>query len=346
MEIESPISGVLLKILENEDSEVPVGKPIAFIGIQGEQLPNLTINAKTTQKTEESQKHELETRTGSSRKDRIRASPLARKLAKNHGIIIDQVQGTGAGGKITKEDVLSFIDSKKDRRVIEKTFRLKGMQKIIAQRMSRSVHTAAHCSITIEVDASRIKELRLKLQMQSNSKKPSKVSLTAIVLKAAAIALRENPIFNSTLEDDEIKIFADINIGVAIEIEKDELEGLVVPVIQKVDKKSILEINNMLQNKIEAARKGRSSLEELSGGTFTITNLGMYGIKSFIPIINPPETAILGLGSIIEKPVAIDGKLVVKPIFVLALTFDHRIINGAPAARFLKRLKEILESKI
>jgi len=145
---------------------------------------------------------------------------------------------------------------------------------------------------------------------------------------------------NSTLEKDQIKIFEDVNVGVAVATEA----GLVVPVIHNADRKSLKEVSSALKELVEKAREGKLTREKLSGGTFTVTNLGMFGVDVFTPIINPPETAILGVGRIVEKPVVVGKEIVVKPVMHLSLSFDHRVVDGVPAAQFLQKVKEIIES--
>jgi len=342
-EIESPISGFLLKICAQENTEVPVGEPLAYIGKHGESLPEKEVVVPIQEERQVSPLPEAieepEEETG-----RVRASPVARKLAKQHGVDLTQIVGTGPGGRVTSEDVLKFFELSKELRVVKETLPIKGIQKTIAEKMSLSVRTAAHCSMTMEVDASRMIDLRRKIN--SELKVEGGVSYTDILVKALATALKEHPILNSSLEDGQLKIFDDINIGVAVEVETEDASGLFVPVIRKADKKTLLEIAYESMRLIEQVRISKASREDLTGGTFTVTNLGMYGIDTFVPIINPPESAILGVGTITEKSVVIDGKVEVKPLMQLTLSFDHRVVNGAPAARFMQRLKQILEKEV
>lgn len=342
-QVDSPASGVLLKICHPEDMEVPVGRPIAYIGKPGEEIPK-TEPLVSPESTRLGRPEALE--AIKKRGAKIRASPLARRIAREHEVDLAQVLGSSIGGKITKEDVLKFIETQKDTRAVRETLPMKSMQRTIAERMARSIRTAAHCSITIEADASRMKKLRQELNAKSESEGKPKVSHTAIIVKAVAMALKEQPIVNATLEDDLIKILEDTNIGVAVEVGEGEATGLLVPVVRKASEKSILDINEELNNLVDRARSGRILHEDLSGGTFTITNLGMYGVEAFTPIINPPETAILGIGAIVDKPVVIEGEIQVRPLMNITMSFDHRVLNGAPAARFLHRLKAILESEI
>jgi pyruvate dehydrogenase E2 component (dihydrolipoamide acetyltransferase) len=168
------------------------------------------------------------------------------------------------------------------------------------------------------------------------------VSYTDLLVKAVATALKEHALLNSTLADDQIRVFEDINVGVAVATEK----GLVVPVVRNADKLAVTEISSVVKELAEKARLGKLAKEDLRGGTFTITNLGMYDVKVFIPIINPPEAAILGAGRITEKPMIVEREVKAKPVMELSLSFDHRVVDGAPAALFLQKVKQILESRM
>jgi pyruvate dehydrogenase E2 component (dihydrolipoamide acetyltransferase) len=181
----------------------------------------------------------------------------------------------------------------------------------------------------MEVNVSKTAELHQSAQ----------VSYSAILVKAVAEALTEHPRINSTLDGDRIKLFEDVNVGVAVATEN----GLVVPVIRNADKKPLEEIDSAIRELTEKARQEKLAKEEVSGGTFTVTNLGMYGVDFFTPIINPPEAGILGVGRIVEKPVAVEGKIEIVPMMMLTLSYDHRVVDGAPAADFLRRVKEIVE---
>ncbi|RLI43157.1 2-oxo acid dehydrogenase subunit E2, partial [Candidatus Bathyarchaeota archaeon] len=314
-EVEAPASGILHKIMAEEGTDVPVAETLAIITAPDEELPE--VEAITEAPIERV-------------KERIPASPAAKRVAKEHGVDLTQVKGTGPEGRIVEEDVRRFIEETKAKRKIRQVIPLAGIRKIAAERVSLSAKTAPHSTITMEVDMTNAKKLREKLQ----------VSYTDVLVKAVAKALTEHSIINSTLEKDKIKIFEDVNVGVAVATEA----GLVVPVIHNADKKSLKEVSSALKELVEKARKGKLAKEELSGGTFTITNLGMFGVDTFTPIINPPETAILGVGRIVEKPVVVNKEIIVKPIMQLSLSFDHRVVDGAPAAQFLQKIKEIIES--
>jgi pyruvate dehydrogenase E2 component (dihydrolipoamide acetyltransferase) len=207
---------------------------------------------------------------------------------------------------------------------------LTGIRKTGAERVSLSARTAPQSTITMEVDMSSTVKLRERVH----------VSYTDMLVKAVAKALAEHPIINSTLENEKIKIFADINVGVAGATES----GLVVPVVYDADRKTLEEVASVLKKLIEKTKQGRLTKEELTGGTFTITNLGMYGVDVFTPIVNPPETAILGVGRVVERPVVVDEHIAVKPVMQLSLTFDHRVVDGVPAAKFLQKVKQVMEN--
>jgi pyruvate dehydrogenase E2 component (dihydrolipoamide acetyltransferase) len=314
-EVEAPASGIIRKIMAEEGTDVPVAETLAIITAPDEELPEVEAIAEAPMERV---------------KERILASPAAKRVAKEHGVDLAQVKGTGPEGRIVEEDVRRFIEEAKAERKIRQVIPLAGIRKTAAERVSLSAKTAPHSTITMEVDVTNAKKLREKLQ----------VSYTDVLVKAVAEALTEHSIINSTLERDKIKIFEDVNVGVAVATEA----GLVVPVIRNADKKSLKEVSSALRELVEKARKGKLAKEELSGGTFTITNLGMFGVDTFTPIINPPETAILGVGRIAEKPVVVNKEITVKPVMQLSLSFDHRVVDGAPAAQFLQKVKEIIES--
>ncbi|MEM3694946.1 MAG: dihydrolipoamide acetyltransferase family protein [Candidatus Bathyarchaeia archaeon] len=311
-DLEAPASGILRKILVGEGSDAPVDAVLAFIADQDEPLPEAEIQ---TEKPAEKE---------------ILASPAAKRLAREHGIDLSLIKGSGPEGRIVEEDVRRFIaESLGLAPKVKEVVPLTGFRKTSAERVASSFRTAPHSTLMMEVDVSKAIELHEKLN----------VSYTAIIVGAAAKTLRDYPLVNSTLEGEKIKIFEDINIGVATATE----HGLAVPVIRDADKRSVEELDKVIRELTEKARQGKLSKEDVSGGTFTITNLGMYNVDFFTPIINPPEAAILGVGKITQKPAVVDGKVEVKPLMMLSLSYDHRIIDGAPAAEFLGKVKERIE---
>lgn len=318
-DLEAPASGILRKILVKEGEEAPVDAVIAIITAPDEQIPAEELAVKAPEEA-------IEIR------ERIPASPAAKRLAREYGIDLSLVKGTGPGGRILEEDVRRFIEESKGiMPKVKEVIPLSGYRKTTAERVSASFRTAPHSTVFMSVDFSRAMELHEKL----------KVSYTAIIVAAVAKALTENPIMNSTIEGDKIKVFEDVNVGVAVATDR----GLVVPVIHNADKKSLKEIDAILNDLVKKAREGRLGKEEVSGGTFTVSNLGMYDVEFFTPIINPPEAAILGVGKIFEKLVMQpDGKVAFKPAVMLSLSYDHRIVDGAPAAVFLQKVKQHLEN--
>ncbi len=306
-EVEAPASGVLRKIFAEEGMDVPVAETLGIITAPDEELQEVV----------------------EAPKERIAASPAAKRLAREHDIDLAQVKGTGPEGRIIEDDVRSFLQAMEIVPLVREVIPLTGIRKTAAERVSFSAQRAPHSTITMEVDMSEAAKLRERLQ----------VSYTDILVKAVAKALTEHPIINSTLENDEIKVFADINVGVAVATDR----GLIVPVIRNADQKSIERIASSVKEVVNKTRQGKLSKEELTGGTFTVTNLGMYGVDVFTPIINPPETAILGVGRVVERPAVVKGQIVARLIMQLSLSYDHRVVDGAPAAEFLQKVKELLE---
>ena len=317
-DLEAPSSGILRKILVKEGVDASVNAVLAVITSPDEAFSETEILAEVPQAVEETEK-------------RVLASPSAKRLAREYEIDLSLVKGSGPEGRIVEEDVRRFMEEAHGTLPkIKEIIPLTGFKKTSAERISASFRTAPHSTIMMEVDVSKAGGLHEKLQ----------VSYTAILVDAVAKALLEQPIINSTLDGNQIKIFEDVNVGLAVAAEY----GLVVPIIHNADKKSLKEIDIAIRELTEKARQGKLAKEELTGGTFTVTNLGMYGVEFFTPIINPPEAAILGVGKITEKPVVVDGKVEVKPIIMLSLSYDHRIVDGAPAAGFLLKVKEKIEN--
>jgi len=213
---------------------------------------------------------------------------------------------------------------------------LAGVRKIIAERLTKSHLSAPHVTLMREIDATAMRGLREKLLVEVKS---TRISYTDILVKATTEALKAYRILNSRLEGDRIRLLNEINIGVAVAHES----GLIVPVIRNVERKSLVEISTELTSLVAKANKGDLTLNEVTGGTFTLTNLGMFGVDAFTPLINPPESAVLGVGRIVEKPLSFEGRIEMRAFVTLSLTFDHRVMDGAIAAQFLGKLTEILE---
>jgi len=262
----------------------------------------------------------------------IKATPLARKVAELNGIDLGGLASPASGGKIRKADVVARMAAT----VPGTSIPITGMRRIIADKMLRSHQQVPAVTLTTRVDTTDLVALRERM----NAGGATKVSYTDFIIRAAAAALREHPLVNSVIEGESIVLQADINIGIAVALET----GLIVPVVKKADELGVRQIAAVTRDLAERARTGSLSPDEYTGGTFTITNLGMYGITEFTPIINVPESAILGVGAIEEAfRTAAGGEIESRKVMSLCLTHDHRSIDGAPAAAFLGRIKAFLE---
>ncbi len=341
-EIEAPESGVLSRILVTVGTDVQVAQPVAIIG-----EPSTSPQTVRQESVLRSNMGSPQSYTppppvverGPAASDRPIASPAARKLAQEHHVDLTTLTGSGPGGRITREDVLAAVEQvPKPVQAVSKMFhatvlgkvKLEGIRKAVAERLSYSARTVVPVTITMEADATRLAAMK---------EKESHIGFTAFAVKAAAKALEKHTAINSTIDGDEITTYSDINIAVAINTE----QGLVAPVIQNANRKSLREINASIDELSQKALEKRLTIENLTGGTFTVTNLGGYDIESFAPVINPPQCAILGLGRIGYKPFALGGEVSARPSTMLTLVFDHRIVDGVPAAKFLRDLKRYLE---
>ncbi len=316
-DLESPATGVMRKVFVEAGVDAPVNSVLAIITAPDEPLSQSSIQPTGPSAMTES-------------RERVLASPAAKRLAKEQGIDLATVKGSGPEGRIDEDDVRRYVGEKaKPQLRIKGVMTLSGFRKTSAERLTTSFRTAPHSTVAMEVDVSNAAELHERL----------KVSYTTIIVKAVAKALNEAPELNSSLEGDNVTIFEDINVGIAVATES----GLVVPVIRNADRKTLKEIDGEAVELTEKAKAAKLMKEDVTGGTFTITNLGMYGVDFFMPIINLGEAAILAVGRIAEKPVAIEGRVEVRPIMMVSLAYDHRIVDGAPAAQFLRSVKEKIE---
>jgi len=316
-DVEAPASGILRRVFIEAGADAAVDQVLAIIVGPDEPLSEAKIDAREIGAIEE---------VGAG----ILASPAAKRLAREHGIDLSLVKGSGPEGRIVEADVERLVEEGRGALPrVKETYPLTGFRKASAQRLSESFRTAPHSTVMMEVDASKTMILHERLR----------VSYSAVLAKAAARALVEHPIVNSSLEGNQVRIFDEVNIGIAVATEN----GLVVPVIHGAEKKTLQEVEKAVEELTSKAKHGKLTREEISNGTFTITNLGMYGVDSFIPIINPPEAAILAMGAIREKPVAVGGKVEIRPVAMLSLTYDHRIVDGAPAAEFLQKIRDKLQ---
>ncbi|MED3963496.1 2-oxo acid dehydrogenase subunit E2 [Niallia taxi] len=274
-----------------------------------------------------------------------KSTPLAKKIAAAAQVDLSTVAGSGVNGKIVKADVVHAITPKpiEDHTAFgdkENRRKLSGMRKIIADRMAQSAYTAPHVTLTTEVDMLKVKELRSVLIPVVEKQTGLKISFTDILIKAAGTAISRHPQINVSIEGDEIVQHNEINIGLAVAVQ----DGLIVPVIKNVPAIGLAAVTKAAKDIGKRARENKLLPDQLKGSTFTISNLGMYAIDVFTPIINQPESAILGVGRIQDKPVAINNTIEIRPMMTLSLSFDHRAMDGAPAAAFLTELKQILEN--
>jgi len=340
-EIQAPASGTLLKIVHKEGTAVPVNAVIAVIGSKSEDIssiPELGGPAAPTLPPPPAEKVgpvHVTPEAAEPSLERIRISPSARRLARERGVDISKIRGTGPGGRIVSEDILKASAQPEAATPTEeyKPTPLAGHRKVIADRLSLSARTAVHVPITMEVDMTSASKLRAE-------KAALALSYTDFIVKAAALALGEFPAVNTMLLGQDLRKMNEANVGVAVGSGDD----LLVPVIRNADRLSLAEISKSARNLIERARGHTLTTKEMSGGTFTVSNLGMYDVDIFAPVINPPETAILGVGRMAPKLIVLGENMVIKQMMTLTLVFDHRVIDGVLAAKFLQRVKQLLEA--
>ncbi len=283
----------------------------------------------------------------------IKASPLAQRMAREAGLDLRSVTGTGLQGEITKGDVEKAVAQSKNAGVQEPKavtpmpegevitrIPLKGIRALIAERMSASVHTTARFTLFIEADATKLVHLREALKARVEKEWGFAPSYNDLIAKIVAKALRKFSYVNARLTADAIEHLAHIHIGMATDTER----GLMVPVIRDVDQKNLRQFGTQFRQLVEQARTGHIALDDLKGGTFTITNLGNYDILTFVPVINLPEAAILALGKITSKALVVEDAIAIRKMWMLALVVDHRIVDGAPAAKFLQFIKDEIEN--
>ena len=362
MEFESFQEGHLLYIGINENESAAVDSILAILGQKDEDISSLINEENSDSKNledsqdkengnleeivsflEKSEPNQQSFSTDDNKNEkRLKISPLAKKIAKDKGIDLDLIQGTGENGRIIKRD-LEQLNLKKveeivlvDKSATEQP--LSQMRKTIANRLSESKFSAPHFYLTTKINVDSLIELRKNLINNLETK----ISFNDIIIKAVAFSLSKHRNINVSWGKDTIIKNKDINIGVAIAVD----EGLVVPVIKNTDQHNILDISNKIKDFVDRANNKKLSIDELNGNTFTVSNLGMFGIDEFTAIINPPDACILAVGSIQKTPVVKDDKIVVGNVMKVTLSSDHRIVDGAQGAQFLKTLKTMLENPL
>jgi len=343
MEVESPAAGTLRRILYSADSSAPVATVIALISdTADEALPSETgsLGAELPQPSQRDGgppssgrspiargPSEAQPLAGSS-DDRIRSSPAARKRAQELGVEISKVSGTGPGGRVTLEDINGAAVSPPPS-AGERREPLSRMRRVIAERMTRSVREQPQFSISRDVDMSAANEARTR----------AGASYTDAIVAACAKALRDHPRLRSRIEGDELVTPEAIHVGIAVALN----DGLLVPVLRDADRKALSELAREREQLEQHARAGKLAEHEVGGAVFTVSNLGTLGVDRFAAIVNPPEAAILAVGRVSDRVIAKDGKSVIRPVATLTLSVDHRVADGATAARYLTAVAERLE---
>lgn len=367
IDVESPAEGTLLKISVPEGEGVPPGTVICYIGQQGELISGEQAEAKsdTPQPSTEATApvpENIESILPPSPKvvnDRVKISPVAKKMAEAANLDIENIQGTGPGGRITKEDVQEAIKNSRTQqaqpeqkqeisetplKTSEETEQIPvtGIRKVIAERMYDSLQKSAQLTLNMKVDVTELIKLQKQTAETIQKRFENKLSLTDFIARAVVLSLKQHQQMNSAYIDSKIHLFKNVHLGIAVALER----GLVVPVIRNADSCSVNELSLNIKDLAKKARQGELTNEEMQGSTFTISNLGGYGIEHFTPVLNPPETGILGVGATYDTPVYIGENLERRSILPLSLTFDHRVLDGAPAAAFLQTIKQYLEEPI
>jgi pyruvate dehydrogenase E2 component (dihydrolipoamide acetyltransferase) len=275
-------------------------------------------------------------------KPMVKASPIAQRVALEAGLELSAIPASGSHGWIMRQDVERVVDASRAKpsppTELPAVLPLSGLRAIIAERLSQSWRERPQVTLTTEADATNLVAARQQLNAELAGE-GEKISYNALLIKLTAQTLHEQPHLNVQLTENGLQVMPEINIGLAMDSER----GLLVPVVRDAWHKTIRQVNQEIGVLADRALKGRSLPDDLVGGTFTITNLGAYEIDAFTPIINPPECAILGVGRIISKPVGLNGQIVLREMISLSLSFDHRLVDGAPAARFLQRIKQLVE---
>jgi len=349
IEVEAPESGVLVKILVKVEETVPVGAVVGLLLPKEGELLEVPAEKKEIPYPRK-EAHPLQFRT--SPPGRVRATPLAKKMSKEKGLDLKQIAGSGMGGRVRKTDVERAFRRQlpspppepvgAQRGEKGKLIKMTGMRRIIAQKMLASKIETAQIYMSNTINATKILESRERLLPVVDERVGVHLTITDILMKITAAAISLHPIMNTRWTPDGILWLDDIHMGMAMALE----EGLIVPVIQDIGKKSVAEVAQARAELVEKGRKGKLIPDDMKGSTFTFSSLGMYGIEEFCPIINQPESAILGVGAILDKPVVINKEVVVRPMMKVTLSYDHRVIDGARAAEFMKTLKESMEDPI
>ena len=343
VDVEAPAGGVLLRIDAPVNREYPVGATLAWIGESGESLPDRTDDTIAAPEAVSGEQ---------------RVTPVARRLAERHGVDADRLEGTGPGGRVTKEDVKRAIDAGTAPALEKKAsgepapeikasgepphdvIPLRGIRRVTAERLSAHWTGAPQVTEGVDIDMTEVRAWRTANRDEWRAAFGVMPSLNDIVLKAVAVALEGHPALNCALVDGAIHRYRVINLGVAVDVE----DGLVVPVLRNANQIDLGAIASAVADLTARAKAGKLTLDDIEGGTFTVSNLSALGVDWFTPVLNPPQCALLGVGRMRRTPAAVGREVVIRDIATFVLTFDHRALDGAPAGRFLARLKRLLES--
>ncbi len=360
IELEAPASGVLRGIRVQEGATVPINTPLAYILSEGETLPEESKRdgaapSPTVAPPTVSPPPEARVAAAPAAEERIKASPLARKIAQEHGIDLRLLQGTGPQGRIVERDVLAYLEKMRPPvpapapavapaapapAIAARTEPLNRLRQITAQRTTEAKQTIPHFYLTMEIDMEEALALRAKLNSLEES---LRISVNDMIVKACAVALEKHPIVNASYHDGQLVYPDGIHIGIAVAVE----EGLLVAVVRHCEGKSLRRIAQESQALVQKAREGKLLPDEMTGNTFTVSNLGMFDIDEFSAIINPPASAILAVGAVKKLPVVLeDGSIQPRARMKVTLSCDHRVLDGATGARFLQELKRVLENPV
>ena len=394
IKVESPGNGNLFQVVVPAGTTVPIGTILAVIaegGEQPERIEGIQAGEVIEMESDPAKPQSAEAETGTKEKRRILSTPSARRVAKELGVDLALVTGTGSDGKIKEADVRKFdeegppapkitplaaeiakqegLDISKITGTGEngkitrgdvqralavpavaleeassdvKVIPFEGMRKIIADNMHASLQNAAQLTAFTEVDVTEMVRIKDLVKEEYKRDDSIKISYNDIIVMATARALMRHRIMNSTLVGEEILVHDNVHLGIAVALS----EGLIVPKLHNAEKKTLLQIAKEVRELAQKAREGALAVEEVTGGTFTISNVSMLGMDGFTPVLNPPETGILGIGRVIEKPAVFEGEIAIRHMMTLSLTFDHRVVDGAPAMAFLKDLAGLLAQPV
>ncbi|NLF03252.1 MAG: 2-oxo acid dehydrogenase subunit E2 [Anaerolineales bacterium] len=346
LEVPSPGQGVLLSILAHEGQTVALNEAVAWIGDAGEAIPDLSADV---------QRVAAPTAAGPSGEPEqqpddgwVKATPIARRLAREHSLELHTIQGSGPGGRVKQADVERVLEQRRGLGApvtvgageASELQPLTTVRRVTAERMAESFRSAPHFYLQVEVRATQLAAIRQALLEDVEARTGVRLSYTDLLLLALARLLPAHPLLNATWDDGQVRTYHDVHLSVAVA----GPQGLVVPVIHSAQALSVEALARARHDLAERARQGRLAPADLRGGTFTLTNLGMYGVDAFIPILNPPQSAILAAGAIVERPVGEEGRVALRPTMQLTLAADHRVVDGAQAALFLRDLRALLET--